>query len=257
MSIISLTTDFGVTDWFVGTMKAAILNVQPRAAVVDVTHDVSPGDLRAGAFALAAACRYFPRKTVHVAVVDPGVGSQRTAIAVETADYFFVGPDNGVLSLALKRETIKEIRALDEQKYFLSTVSQTFHGRDIFAPVAAHLSKGVPLKKLGSILGAHETLPWPEPKATQTGLRGEVVYIDRFGNVITNLAQDAIARFKTPPRIIVNGKRLCVLGRYYAAVPPGKPIAVIGSSGFLEIAVNNGSAADEYDLSIGDAIAVT
>src|SRR5438034_5870447 len=129
MQIITLTTDFGLADWFVGTMKGIIVGVNPRGSIIDITHDISPGDIRAGAFALAASCRFFPKGTIHVAVVDPGVGSHRKAIAVQTANYFFVGPDNGVLSWALRQEKIKTIRALENEKYFLHPVSSTFHGR--------------------------------------------------------------------------------------------------------------------------------
>ncbi len=149
MRAITLTTDFGLGDWFVGTMRAVILGIHPRANVVDITHGIPPGDIRAGAFALMASCRFFPRGTVHVAVVDPGVGSRRRAIAVRSANHFFVGPDNGVLSWALGLEEIKTIRLLENPEYFLAPVSRTFHGRDIFAPVAAHLSRGLRASRLG------------------------------------------------------------------------------------------------------------
>ena len=142
--IITLTTDFGTKDWFVGSMKGVILGIQPEVLVVDITHDVSSGDIRGGAFALAASYSFFARGTIHLAVVDPGVGSDRAAIAVQTADYLFIGPDNGVLSWALRQESIKSIRKLENEKLFLRSISHTFHGRDIFAPVAAHLSKGWP-----------------------------------------------------------------------------------------------------------------
>lgn len=152
MNIITLTTDFGARDWFVGAMKGVILGINPRASIVDVTHEIPGGDVRGGAFVLAASYRFFSRGTVHVAVVDPGVGSRRDAIAAQTVDYFFVGPDNGVLSLALSGEKIKVIRRLENKKFFLKPVSQTFHGRDILALVAAWLSKGTPCPKLGPVL---------------------------------------------------------------------------------------------------------
>src|SRR6266567_2035307 len=154
MRVITLTTDFGLSDWFVGSMKGVIFRINPRTTVVDLTHDLPPGDIRAGAFALAAAYRYFPKGTIHVAVIDPGVGTKRRAIAAQTADYFFVGPDNGVLSWALQRERIKAIRALENKTYFLQPLSQTFHGRDIFAPVAAHLTAGLAIRKLGRAVSA-------------------------------------------------------------------------------------------------------
>jgi len=187
MRFISLTTDFGLSDWFVGTMKGVIYRINPRVTVVDLTHDLLPGDIRAGSFALAAAYRYFPKGTIHVAVVDPGVGTDRKAIAVRTADYFFVGPDNGVLSFALRKERIKSIHALENKTHFLKPLSQTFHGRDIFAPVAAELSRGLAIRKLGPAVHDLVHLPWPEPRHRQGSIKGEVVYIDRFGNAITNI----------------------------------------------------------------------
>src|SRR5689334_5794431 len=147
MRIITLTTDFGTEDWFVGTMKGVIATINARATVVDISHAISSGDVRAGAFALAASCKYFPRGTVHVAIVDPGVGSKRQAIAIQTERYVFVGPDNGVLSFAVRGEKIKSIRTLQNEGHFLKPVSQTFHGRDVFAPVAAHLARGLAIAK--------------------------------------------------------------------------------------------------------------
>ncbi len=245
MKLITLTTDFGTQDWFVGTMKGVIAGIAPRAAVVDLTHAIPAGDIRAGAFALAASYRYFPRRTIHVVVVDPGVGSRRAALAVETADYFFVAPDNGVLSWALAGEKIKTVRRLENDKYFLRPVSQTFHGRDIFAPVAAHLSQGVPPARLGPAVREFRKLPWPEPKQSRQAITGEVIYIDRFGNAITNLAAELLAEFCGPDcRIKVHGKSIGGLRRFYQEAPSGKPVAVAGSTGFLEIAVNGGSAAE-------------
>src|SRR6185437_8130238 len=159
MNIITLTTDFGLADWFAATMKGVILSIQPDAHIVDMTHDIRPGDIRAGAFALAAGCRFFPKATIHVAVVDPGVGSERRAIAVRTSDYFFVGPDNGVLSLALAGENIKAIHRITNERLFRHPISNTFHGRDIFAPVAGHLSKGLPVRRLGPAMKSFVRLP--------------------------------------------------------------------------------------------------
>src|SRR5439155_1715804 len=147
MTMLTLTTDFGLSDWFVGTMKGVILSLEPRAQVADITHAIPAGDIRAGAFALAVSYKFFPKKTVHVAVVDPGVGGPRRAIAVQTADYFFVGPDNGVLSLALMGEKIVAVHRLTNGTLFLQPVSQTFHGRDVFAPVATRLGQGLPIQK--------------------------------------------------------------------------------------------------------------
>jgi S-adenosylmethionine hydrolase len=243
MQLVTLTTDFGNKDWFVGTMKGVILNIAPQAMLVDITHEIPPGDIRAGAFALAASYRFFPKGTIHLAVVDPGVGSDRRAIVAQTANYVFVGPDNGVLSWALSQEKIKAIHALENEKYFLHPISLTFHGRDIFAPVAAHLARGMAVSKLGPALKQLVNLPMPKPRRRDNRIEGEVLYIDRFGNAITNLSGDYLA-YSTKAVCEIYGKRprLCQFGSFYQAVPAGKPIALVGSSSFVEIAINGGSA---------------
>lgn len=172
--VLTLTTDFGTQDWFVGTMKGVILGIAPRCSIVDLTHEIPAGDVRAGAFALEAACGYFPKRTIHVAVVDPGVGSARAAIAVETARFTFVGPDNGLLSRALRFEKIKAVRWIENQRYFGADVSRTFHGRDVFAPVAAHLCRGVPLSRMGRLAADFHRLPLPDPTSTPNRIRGEI-----------------------------------------------------------------------------------
>jgi len=255
--IITLTTDFGAADWFVGTMKGVILGLQPRAHLVDITHEIPAGDIRAGAFALAASHGFFPRGTVHVAVVDPGVGSGRRAIAVQTVNYFFVGPDNGVLSLALAREKIKAVHQITNEQLFLHPVSNTFHGRDVFAPVAANLSKGLPLGKVGASIKEFVKLSSPEPQRTANSIKGEIAYIDRFGNAITNIDNTKLASLAEGLReIIFRGKRLCELQPFYQAVPHRKPVAVPVSSGFLELALNGGSAAKKFNLRVGQAVIV-
>jgi S-adenosyl-L-methionine hydrolase (adenosine-forming) len=255
--IITLTTDFGTKDWFVGSMKGVILSIQPEAAVTDITHDVSTGDIRGGAFALAASYPFFPRGTIHLAVVDPGVGSDRPAIVVQTADYLFIGPDNGVLSWALRQEQIKAIRKLENERFFLRSVSHTFHGRDIFAPVAAHLSKGVPMEKLGPAQPQLVTFPWPKPQRTRREVTGEVLYIDRFGNAITNIRSEFLDGFdRESCRVMLRRKAVARLKRYYEQVPPGQAACVSSSSGFLEIAVNGGSAAQRFKLKVGDPVEV-
>jgi len=255
VSVITLTTDFGTSDWFVGTMKGAIARIAPRCTVVDLTHDLPPGDIRGGAFTLAASYRFFPKGTIHVAVVDPGVGSRRRAIAVQTANGVFVGPDNGVLSWALAKEKLRALHALENEAYFLKPVSQTFHGRDIFAPVAAHLSRGVPIQKLGPALRDFVRLDWPEPRMRRGGLEGEVVYIDRFGNAITNLEGRMLeGSGRASCEVHRKRRRNCPLKTFYQAVPPKRPVALVGSSGFLEIAVNGGSAEKILSLRIGTRV---
>lgn len=255
MGVITLTTDFGTADWFVGTMKGVILGIAARASVIDITHDIEPGDIRSGAFAVMAGCRFFPRKTVHVAVVDPGVGSDRAAIAVETADYFFVGPDNGVLSWALARERIKNLRRLENGKYFRHPVSHTFHGRDIFAPVAAHLSTGVPMRQLGPAQADFVSLEWRQPVQKPRGIQGEVIWIDRFGNAITNIHEAELSQpgFQACT-VWLGNRRLGRVQSFYQAVARGRPVAVIGSSGFLEVAVNRARADRSLGLKVGTRI---
>jgi len=255
VSVVTLTTDFGTRDWFVGTIKGVVAGIAPKAGVIDLSHDLSPGDIRGGAFALVESCHFFPKGTVHLVVVDPGVGSRRRAIAVQTARAAFVGPDNGVLSWALAKEKIKAIHALENEAYFLRPVSQTFHGRDVFAPVAAHLSLGVPIKRFGPALRDFVRLDWPEPQKKPEGIEGEVVYVDRFGNAITNL-DSSLLRGSEPASCAVYGRRrrVCPLKTFYQATPPNTPIALVGSSGFLEIAVNGGSAAKILGVSIGTRV---
>ena len=255
--IITLTTDFGLKDWFVGTMKGVILATYPQAALVDITHDVAPGDIRAGAFALAASCRFFPKGTVHVVVIDPGVGSERRAIAVETSDYFFVGPDNGVLGWAVAKTEVKAVHVLENEQYFLQNVSHTFHGRDLFAPVAAHLSCGTPISKLGPRLKDLIRIPWPRTQHLRNQVKGEVIYTDHFGNAITNIAAESIRGLKKDRLwVYFAGKRLGRIARFYESVARGTPVAVIGSTGFLEIALNGGNAAKEFGARAGDAVSL-
>jgi len=248
-SLITVLTDFGLDDWFVGVMKGVILRLQPRLCIVDLTHHIAPGDVPGGAFALAAAYQFFPRGTIHLAVVDPGVGGARPAIVVETDDYFFIGPDNGLLSFALRREQIRRIHRLENPRYFLDAISQTFHGRDIFAPVAAHLSCGVPCQRFGARQRDFQRLPWREPRMHRGAVHGEIIYVDRFGNAISNLANKLALAGKFTVRI-GNGFQ-CKVGSHYQSVSKGKAVAVPGSSGFLEVAVNGGSAASVLGLKSG------
>jgi S-adenosylmethionine hydrolase len=239
MNVITLTTDFGMRDWFVGSMKGVILGVNAQAVIVDITHEIPAGDIRAGAFALMASYGCFTRNTVHVAVVDPGVGSNRAPIVVRTSDYYFVGPDNGVLSWALMKETVLEIWQVETQMYFRQPVSHTFHGRDIFAPVAARLTHRVLMDSLGRKLNDYTKLDWPKPQVVGGLLRGEIIYIDHFGNAITNVESPA----KSTTKVRVPGKLDCGIKSFYQEVPNGQPLAIVGSTGYLEIAVNGGKAA--------------
>jgi S-adenosylmethionine hydrolase len=255
MQIITLTTDFGTNDWFVGSMKGVILGINPLAHVVDITHGIPAGDTRDGAFVLSEAYKCFPRGTVHVVVVDPGVGSPRPSILVETQDYFFIGPDNGVLSLALCRERIIEIRRVENEAYFRHPVSRTFHGRDVFTPVAAHLTRGIPMAEFGPSAQDYVRLDWPEPTVSGEIVHGEIVHIDRFGNGITNVSAQVLTEGETAPSTVtVRGVVTCPVKTFYREVSEGQPLALAGSSGLVEIAVNNGNAAHVLGLKLGDSV---
>lgn len=255
--IVTLTTDFGVRDWFVGVMKGVILDRAPATRIVDLTHEIPPGDVRAAAFVLRSSLPYFPAGTVHVVVVDPGVGSDRHALGIRTGGAFLLGPDNGVLSWALPKGAGWEARQLTNRRLWRSSPSATFHGRDIFAPVAGFLAKGGRFERIGQEVTHWLRLPWREPQAKRGRWHGEVVYVDRFGNAITNLpggvASD-IGGAETRLWIEYAPRRRCRLSPCYAAVPPGEPLAVVGSTGFLELAVNGGHAADQLGLRVGSPV---
>jgi S-adenosylmethionine hydrolase len=255
MKPITLTTDFGLRDWFVGTMKGVILKIAPNAPVIDLTHGISAGDVRAGAFAIAAAYRYFPAGTIHVGVVDPGVGGNRAGLVIETENNLFVGPDNGLFSFVRRGERLKSIHRIENPQYQLAVISRTFHGRDVFAPVAAHLSRGVSVGELGPRVHDIERLEWPALKTLRSGLRGEIVYIDHFGNAITNVTGGSV--LTSGAGKVRVGQKLVPIEARYGAVKAGRPVAVIGSSGLLEIAINGGNAAKSLKLKIGSPVVLS
>ena len=250
---IALLTDFGTRDWFVASMKGVILAINPAAVIVDVSHEIPPGDIAAAAFNLLACHASFPHGAVFVAVVDPGVGSGREALAVKAGGYFFVGPDNGIFSLILDKYDEAEVRALRDQRYFRKPVSATFHGRDVFAPVAAHLSRGVAFARLGPRFAGPLGLSFPPVRAAEKRLRGSVAYIDRFGNAVTTIPSEAA---RSARRVIVKGRRI-PFAASYAGVKTGRPVAVVGSCGFVEIAVRDGSASRMLRLSVGDQLSAS
>jgi S-adenosylmethionine hydrolase len=243
-SIITLTTDFGSSDHFVAVMKGVIARIHPGARVIDVTHEVNPYQTGEAAFVLAETYRWFPRGTVHVVVVDPGVATARRPVLARAAGQFFLAPDNGVLSMVLAREK-HTVRAVTAERLFLAPVSATFHGRDIFAPVAARLAKGLPPARLGPLI--HDYLRLDSHKVVRTGKRfwtGAVVKIDRFGNLITNFHIDEFPAMRERPFAFAIGTRsLTRLVSTFAEGPPGEPVLVVGSSGYIEVAVNQGCAA--------------
>jgi hypothetical protein len=256
-SIITLLTDFGTRDAFVGIMKGAMLGIAPDVHLVDLSHEVSPQDVLAGALLLRSAVPFFPLGSIHVAVVDPGVGSRRRAIVVETREALFVGPDNGLLSLAAPAEAVVRMVHLTNSQYFLPRLSSTFHGRDVFAPVAAHLSRGVPLEVLGPTIPSMERLSLPAIERTETQLVGSIIAIDHFGNLITNITEADLLPF---PRetlwVSIGPVQIQGVVAAYAAVPLGTTAALINSWGMLEIAVRNGSAAQQLYAPIGTAVCV-
>ena len=255
--VITLLTDFGTADAFVGIMKGVILGINREAQVVDLTHTIPPQQILPAALVLRSAVRFFPAGTVHVAVVDPGVGSARKPIVVETGEGFLVGPDNGVLSLAAAVLGHRQIRLIENAAFLRQPVSQTFHGRDIFAPVAAHLSRGAAPDTLGPRIDSIVELTVPESQSSASGVHGEVIYVDHFGNLLTNITADALACFPVQ-RVSVNIDGTPVAGpvKAYAAVPEGAALAIVGSWGVVEIAVRGGSAAQTFAAGPGTPVTV-
>jgi hypothetical protein len=261
--IITLITDFGQSDSYVGAMKGVILDICPQAALVDISHQVRPQALQQAAYVLATAAPYFPPDTIHLIVVDPGVGSTRRSVAVQTRRATYVAPDNGLLGLALARDPARLVIHLTEARYWLSEVSATFHGRDIFAPAAAHLACGVELGAMGDSIPSSEllTLPALQPQLLLDGSRqGEILNVDRFGNLVTNFhfpATDA-RHLPSDPQfaVMVGDERVAGLSRTFADVEPGELVAYVGSGGYLEIAVREGSAADRLGVDLGAQVKV-
>jgi S-adenosylmethionine hydrolase len=283
MSIITLTTDFGASDGYVGTMKGVILSIAPNVTLVDITHEIAPQHMRQAAYVLHAAAPYFPPGTIHLAVVDPGVGSRRRALVVRTSRGFLVGPDNGLFTLFLADEPDAECHSITNPAFMLPHVSATFHGRDVFAPAAAHLARrlGLPsghsevrraergasqphhpeilrrygvqgapldLEEFGSRVSDAVTFTIPKPVLQPDGSwLGHVLYADHFGNLVTSLTDDLLARLGTA-EIWVGQRRVAGIGRTYAEATPGDLIALVGSSGHVEISVVNGHAAQSLGL---------
>jgi len=254
-----LTTDFGLADGYVGTMKGVILGIDPTVTIVDISHDIPPQDVREAAYVLYTAYTYFPQGTIHVVVVDPGVGSERRAIALRTPQATFVAPDNGVLSYIVAREKVEEIVSLTNPHYHLSPVSRTFHGRDIFAPIAAYLARGTPLTELGEPIAEIITFALPRPQVRADGtIVGAVIHIDRFGNLITSIMSKDLANHSLLREGIVKikGQSIPRIVNTYAEVQPGKLLALIGSEGHLEISVSGGSASRTLGAKVGDKVLV-
>ncbi|OYT52501.1 hypothetical protein B6U66_01705 [Candidatus Bathyarchaeota archaeon ex4484_135] len=259
--IITLTTDFGQRDPYVASMKGVILALCPDAAIVDITHDVPKFDVRAGALIMAQAAPWFPKGTVHVGVVDPGVGTARRAIVAVSERYFFVGPDNGLLMPAAMKDGLKAVYAIENRKLMLERVSRTFHGRDIFAPVAARLASGLRPEEVGPVIDDYVVPSFAEPELRESEVRGEVMYIDGFGNVITNIPEGLLAELGISDgsdlEVEVGDRVLRLkLRSAYGEAKPGELTAIIDSWGMFEVAVNLGSAAEELGARPGDKVVV-
>jgi S-adenosyl-L-methionine hydrolase (adenosine-forming) len=242
--ILTLTTDFGLSDHYAGVMKGVILGICPRARIVDIGHHVNAFDIAEGSYLIAQAYRYFPPKTVHVVVVDPGVGTARRPILMEAAGQYFVAPDNGVLSMIYNREPHK-IRLISAGRYFRKPVSDTFHGRDIFAPVAAHVAAGVQPPRIGKLIDNYLRPPSQAPR--RTGKRtwtGSILHIDRFGNVVTSFHMDDFGNLELRNfEMVLGPHRISVMAHNYNECGPGELFLIAGSSGYIEVSVGQGSAA--------------
>jgi S-adenosyl-L-methionine hydrolase (adenosine-forming) len=256
--LITLTTDFGSGSPYVAQMKGVILSLCREVDLVDISHAIGPQNIREGAVVLADATPRFPPGTIHVAVVDPGVGSSRPLLYAEIGQQRYLAPDNGLLSLLATQQRPQRIRALENDSLWLSSTSHTFHGRDILAPVAAHLALGVEADDLGPPLAALHTLPWAQPQRTADVVQGEVLYIDSFGNVITNLARDDVAAVGNPARLVITcgGRTIRGLVPTYAAAMPQELVALFDSQGRLELAIVQGNAARELGTEVGAPITI-
>jgi len=255
--IITLTSDFGLQDQYVSSMKAVILGLAPDVRLIDISHDIPAQDIMAGAWVIRNSSLLFPKNTVHLVVVDPGVGTDRNPIVIKVNDQYFVGPDNGIFSLFYSEFEYEAIK-LNKEKYWRKERSRTFHGRDVFAPVAAHLINGVSLKELGDPVKDLVTYHWAVPIGDKDGLQGWVVHIDRFGNLITNISEDLIEDMigRRKVRIYVGNTMIDHLVNTFGDVEEGDPAAFIGSSGMLEIGINKGNAAKLLSVDKGAQVSL-
>lgn len=249
--IVTLTTDFGTADGYVGAVKGVIHSIHPKVRLVDLTNEIPSFDIVVGAFHLGGAFSYYPRGTVHLAVVDPGVGGSRRPILVTTKNFYFVGPDNGLFTLAVRKDPVVSIHELTEKKYFRSEMSSTFHGRDLFGPVAAHLSRGVLSQKLGIRRKEMTLLPDFEIRKEKEGWGGTILFFDKFGNGFTSVQQSHLS---SRPSSVIWHRQEIPFYRTYSEIPLGEPGALFGSSGFLEIALREDSFQERCNASRGEEI---
>jgi S-adenosyl-L-methionine hydrolase (adenosine-forming) len=253
-AIITLTTDYGTNDHLVGTLKGVILSINPDVTIVDITHHVTPYDLLDGALAIGSAFEYFPPRTIHIVVVDPGVGTERRPLLVTAENQYFVAPDNGVLSVVYDRDPNVVVRHANAEHYYRQPVSKTFHGRDVFAPVGAWLSKGWQTASMGGEIQDYKRMTLPRPKTSNGVVTGVVLRIDGFGNLVTNFRAEDLsegARRDGKVHFQVGKHSVSRLVETFALGNAGEPIAYVGSSGYVEIAVNKGNAARALAISRG------
>ena len=259
MKIITLTTDFGLRDGYAGVLKGVIWSIAPDAQIADITHEISPQNVMEGALTLGRVAAYFPPGTVHLGVVDPGVGTNRRPIAARLGGQFFVGPDNGLFTTlvvrAEKEAQAVEVVHLSRSDYWLTEVSNVFHGRDIFAPCAAHLANGMPLGMLGEVISDAVRLELPAPIRLENGWRGQVTSIDHFGNLSTNLDRQTLSEMLVG-RVTIGKATIKDLVRTFGEGNPGQLVAMIDSSNALSIALVNGNAAEKLHARIGDIVEV-
>ncbi len=258
-SIITLLTDFGERDFFVGAMKGVILSINRDAIMVDISHDIPPQDLHEAAFVLKGAYPHFPPGTIHLAVVDPGVGGIRRPILVDAGDHFFVGPDNGIFTWVF-RDRVCKVFELTEPMYFRAEVSDTFHGRDVFATVCGHLSLDERrVENFGSRIEDPVSIPFPEPSVGPDNIEGEVVHVDHFGNIVSNIPAEMIRGLVKPEEasITIGGQVLQGISKFYSQKEPGDLLSVIGGTGLLEVSINMGNAMEVLDVRKGDSVVVT
>lgn len=262
LGLITLLTDFGDRDYFAGSMKGVILSINPQATIVDLSHQISPHAIEEAAYLLKSCSASFPDGTVHVAVVDPGVGSARRPLLVKTTRYFFVAPDNGLLSYILDEDNQTEVREITNKQFRLESAGTTFDGRDLFAPAAAWLTKNQPLSSFGPTVHDVQTFPISKPRWERGTLVGEIVYVDRFGNLISNLTQAQLKELhevtKQPrPVIRLAGHSIAGLVRSYSEGSPEKPCALINSDGYVEIFLKEASAAQLLNMRRGAQVTIT
>lgn len=257
--LITLLTDFGERDWFVASMKGVILSINPNVCLVDLSHQIAPYQITEAAYLLHSSYKNFPEGTVHVAVVDPGVGSNRRPLLMQTERYYFVGPDNGILTPIFKDERNVEIRQLENRQYQLASLGATFHGRDIFAPSAAWLTKGTSMAAFGRLVHDPIEIDWVQPSVKDGTIRGQIIYVDRFGNLITNIRVTHLGAVQSKPtqsrlQVRIGMHEIHGMMGNYSEGITGMPHAVINSNGMLEIFVKEARAADILGAGVGSLI---